>query len=347
MPRSAGSPQQHAVIAVVIGLIAFGAAAQLLRPKTPPPAPVVAPVEAPVEAPAEPVVELPISEQEPLPAELLGEGTAQPFDVDAARALGAGTASMHARVFGPDGSPLLCGATLYRVVSPGVRALTPNSTRTCEPDGNLRYDKLAAGEWRLMVQGSGTTLWDVSFTVAEGQTVELGDQQLKDGGRVAGRVTKDGQPVPKAQVRSSAGHAILADDFGRYRVDGAPVGEVLVRALKDGWGGGGTVVVEKGKTLTYDIELAQLPPRGFVGLKLDAKDGAVVVSGVTPKSPAEGVVQAGDIVVSVAGEAVTGDVDRVRKLAAGPPGEPLTLQVRRGDKVLDLTLTRATIEVSR
>jgi hypothetical protein len=261
--------------------------------------------------------------------------------------LGSGTASVLATIKGPDGAPLVCGATLYRVVGPGVRALTANSTRTCEPDGSLRYEKLAAGDWRMMVQGSGTTLWDVSFRAAEGEVVNLGEQQLKDGGRVAGLITRDGQPVAKAQVRTSAGHAILTDDRGRFRVDGAPVGEVLVRAAKEGWGGGGTVVVKKGETLTYDIQLAPMPPRGFIGLKLDAKDGAVVVSGVTPKSPAEGVVQAGDVVVSVAGEAVGGEVDRARKLAAGPPGEALTLQVRRGDKVLDLTLTRATIEASR
>jgi hypothetical protein len=345
MPRSADSTQKHAVIAVVVGLIAFGAATQLLRPPTPPSAPVVA--EAPVEPPAEPPVELPISEQEPLPAELLGEGERQPFDVDAAKALGSGTASIQARVFGPDGAPLVCGATLYRVVGPGVRALTANSTRTCEPDGSLRYEKLAAGDWRLMVIGGGTTLWDVSFNVTEGQALDLGEQQLKDGGRVAGRITKDGQPLPKAQVRTSAGHAILTDDFGRYRVDGAPVGELLVRAAKDGWGGGGTVVVKKGETLTYDITLTQLPPRGFIGLKLDVKDGVVIVSGVTPKSPAEGVVQLGDVVVRVAGEEVGGEADRARKLAAGPPGEVLKLTVRRGEQTLDLSLTRATIEVSR
>ena len=346
MPRSAGSPQKHAVIAVVVGLIAFGAATQLLRPPAPP-APPAAPAEATPEAPAAPIVELPISEQAPLPAELLGEGGRHPFDVNAATALGSGTASVHAQIKGPDGGPLLCAATLYRVVGPGVRALTANSTRTCDPDGTLRYEKLAAGDWRLMVQGSGTTLWDVSFTAAEGQAVELGEQQLKDGGRVAGRITKDGQPVPKAQVRSSAGHSILTDDLGRYRVDGAPVGEVLVRAVKDGWGGGGTVVVVKGETLTYDIPLTQLPPRGLIGLKLDVKDGAVVVSGVTPKSPADGVVQVGDVILNVAGEAVGGEVDKARKLAAGPPGEPLTLKLRRGDATMDLTLTRATIDASR
>jgi S1-C subfamily serine protease len=153
--------------------------------------------------------------------------------------------------------------------------------------------------------------------------------------------------LPKAQVRTSAGHAILTDDFGRYRVDGAPVGELLVRAAKDGWGGGGTVVVKKGETLTYDITLTQLPPRGFIGLKLDVKDGVVIVSGVTPKSPAEGVVQLGDVVVRVAGEEVGGEADRARKLAAGPPGEVLKLTVRRGEQTLDLSLTRATIEVSR
>ena len=347
MPRSAGSPQKHAVIAVVVGLIAFGAATQLLRPPTPPPAPPVAPAEAPVEAPAEAPVELPSSEQAPLPAELLGEGEAQPFDVKAATALGSGTASMQARILGPKGGPLLCNATLYRVVGPGVRALTPNSTRACEPDGTLRYEKLAAGDWRLMVQGMATTLWDVSFTVAEGQAVDLGEQQLKDGGRVAGLITRDGQPVPKAQVRSSAGHAILSDDNGRYRVDGAPVGEVLVRAAKEGWGGGGTVMVEAGKTLSYDIQLTPMPPRGYIGLKLEERDGAVVVGGVTPKSPAEGVVQPGDVVVSVAGQAVGGDLDRARKLAVGPPGEVLSLQVRRGEQVLDLSLTRTTIEVTR
>lgn len=346
MPRSAGSPQKHAVIAVVVGLIAFGAASQLLRPpKSPaPPAP---PAEAPVEAPPEPLIELPISEQEPLPAELLGEGPRQPFDLDAARALGSGTASVQARILAPEGGPLLCHASLYRVVGPGVRALGPDSTRACEADGTLRYEKLAAGDWRLMVQGSGTTLWDAPFTAAEGQAVDLGERQLQHGGRVAGLITRDGQPVPSAQVRTSAGHAILTDDNGRYRVDGAPVGEVLVRAAKDGWGGGGTVVVEKGKTFAYDIQLAPMPPRGYVGLKLEVKDGAVVVSGVTAKSPAEGVVQLGDVVVSVAGQEVGGDVDRARKLAAGPPGEVLTLQVRRGAKVLDLSLTRATIETSR
>lgn len=346
MPRSTGSPQRHAAIAVVVGLLAFGAASQLLRPKAPPAAPPTPPAEAPAATP-EPLVELPVSEQEPLPAELLGEGGGRGFDKDAATALGSGTATMSARIKGPDGAPLLCGATLYRVVGPGVRALTPNATRTCEPDGSLRYEKLAAGDWRLMVQGSGTTLWDVSFTVAEGQALDLGEQQLKDGGRIAGLITRDGQPVAKAQVRTSAGHAVLTDDRGRYRADGAPVGEVLVRAAKEGWGGGGTVVVKKGETLTYDIQLAPMPPRGFVGLKLDSKDGAVVVSGVTPKSPAEGVVQVGDVILRLNGEEVGGEVDRARKLAAGPPGETLQLSVRRGEKTLDLTLTRATIEVSR
>jgi S1-C subfamily serine protease len=82
------------------------------------------------------------------------------------------------------------------------------------------------------------------------------------------------------------------------------------------------------------------PPRPWLGLYSHDAAGSVVVMDVAPGGPAAGAdVRAGDVVLAVAGQAVTSLADFYAKVwALGPPGVVAPLRVKRQREVVELDI---------
>ncbi|MCB9745439.1 MAG: PDZ domain-containing protein [Alphaproteobacteria bacterium] len=241
-------------------------------------------------------------------------------------------------VVDPEGEPLAdCAATAWLVVGEGRRRLTAGASQACTPEGALRWTGREAGQWRIMMASREVQALDETVTLEEGGVVDLGQVQLGWGGTVYGFVREGGVPVPKAEVRSSAGGSMLTGPDGAFIFRGQPVGALTVQAFTARSMGEVVTEVQRGERSDVEIALEPLPPRGTIGVV--PGEGAIVTE-VLPGSPAEGALQVGDEIVAVDGQEVGGDALRLRRLAAGAPGEVIALRVRRGDDLLELTLTR-------
>lgn len=86
---------------------------------------------------------------------------------------------------------------------------------------------------------------------------------------------------------------------------------------------------------------------GGLGITVESRDGYITVVGVLPGTPAESAdLRPGDRIVAVDGEDVRGtSVEAVVAKVRGRPGTEVRLRLERDGRVLDLTLTRAVIEV--
>lgn len=293
--------------------------ALLLRPmEAPPVAAVPAVAPPPVEAPA------------PAPE--------RPADADPA--IGQGRSALALRVRDRTGAAVACSATLWRVLAEGGRAMGEGSSQACVA-GALRWEGLPAGTWRLLVQGPALARLDRTLELGDDEVLDLGEQVLPPGGRVLGTLTQGGQPAAAAVVRSGDGQVITADAQGRYRLEGVPEGPLRVDVMFGDHAGQGQVQVQAGEAATLDLALEPVDRRGVVGLRVDEAEGRVLVRQVVPGSPADGVVQPGDLLLAIDGQALGGDMDQARALLAGRPGEPVVLTVQRGEAQQALTLTRA------
>ncbi|TYO94506.1 S41 family peptidase [Desulfallas thermosapovorans] len=86
---------------------------------------------------------------------------------------------------------------------------------------------------------------------------------------------------------------------------------------------------------------------GVVGIEVMAGEGYPLVVGVIPGTPAaRGGVKAGDIIVAIDGQDISGWplVDVVEKIR-GPSGTKVVLKLHRGDVTLDIELSRADVHV--
>jgi serine protease DegQ len=87
---------------------------------------------------------------------------------------------------------------------------------------------------------------------------------------------------------------------------------------------------------------AAAPPetRGFLGIELADKDGAVLIQKVLAKGPAaEGGLQAGDRIQEINGKEVKAAADIRRLTARVLAGQPVRFTVQRGEEKLDLRIT--------
>lgn len=74
----------------------------------------------------------------------------------------------------------------------------------------------------------------------------------------------------------------------------------------------------------------------YLGIPMEPR-----VEGVDPSGPAKGRLEAGDIVMSVAGVAVTDTTEVVEQVSAHRPGEEIEVAVRRGGEMATTTVTLA------
>mmetsp|Transcript_13833 Transcript_13833/g.21582 ORF Transcript_13833/g.21582 Transcript_13833/m.21582 type:complete len:166 (+) Transcript_13833:174-671(+) len=91
-----------------------------------------------------------------------------------------------------------------------------------------------------------------------------------------------------------------------------------------------------------------MPGQASIGIALEKTDRGLVVSGLAPKSPAQGKLQKGDLIVTVDGkEAGSNPRDLASKLQ-GAEGSIAKLSVKRkgifGDETLQLQITRAKLQ---
>ena len=103
---------------------------------------------------------------------------------------------------------------------------------------------------------------------------------------------------------------------------------VMEGILKDG-------VVRRG---WIGVEPRELTPEFVENFKLPIQQG-VLITGVLQDGPAsKGGLKPGDVVVSVAGQAVASVAQLLNTVAALPPGQPAKVAVQRGPQALELTL---------
>ncbi len=86
---------------------------------------------------------------------------------------------------------------------------------------------------------------------------------------------------------------------------------------------------------------------GGVGVHIEARDGYVTVVSVIPGTPADGAgIEPGDRLLAVDGQSIQGvSVEKAVSLIRGKPGTDVKLTIDRGGRTLELTVTRAVIEL--
>jgi hypothetical protein len=99
----------------------------------------------------------------------------------------------------------------------------------------------------------------------------------------------------------------------------------------------------KGLAKFMDVKPAPPPvPRGFLGVELADRDGAVTVSGVLPKAPAaQAGLRQGDRITAVEGKEVGSSAEVLRQAARVTAGETVRLTVDRGGQTREITVTAA------
>lgn len=86
------------------------------------------------------------------------------------------------------------------------------------------------------------------------------------------------------------------------------------------------------------FELAAAVGLEAAGFEVDVSDAPVVFS-VLPEGPAGGVLEAGDVILSIRGEPIASAERLIERLSDVEPGEEIDLRVRRGEDELDVTVT--------
>src|SRR5262245_25556054 len=81
------------------------------------------------------------------------------------------------------------------------------------------------------------------------------------------------------------------------------------------------------------------PPRPWLGAQTQEVHGNVIVSRVSPDSPAEAVLRPGDVIVAVGGQTIKGQADfYVRLWSRGPAGVEIPLDVLREGRIQKVTV---------
>ncbi len=239
-----------------------------------------------------------------------------------------------------------------------ARSLETGSTRrqlVLAPDGIARVD-LPNGRWQLSLEASGrgrSANADVTVT-EQGAEVWL---SLESSVVITGKVIEKTSMLPIASVRVE----VVSGQFGRgsrvsVLTDGR--GEFLLPPVARS----GTLVVSREGFVTqwrrvadgarWEVTLEPAGPKTpkgpevnqfeGVGMTLDGRSGALMVTLVSEGSPAERAgVQAGDQILSVDGVAIAGQpVDAVVQRIRGPSGSAVVISFARGGQHFELTIRR-------
>ncbi|HWM85076.1 MAG TPA: carboxypeptidase regulatory-like domain-containing protein, partial [Kofleriaceae bacterium] len=265
------------------------------------------------------------------------------------------TGSVAGTVRTPGGSPERMHVTLNDAESGLSRRETFFRTR-----GQFLFRDLPAGTFDVMVEAAeGTGKTEARLTEGQdltGLTVELAARAT-----ITGRVVSldGGGPLPGFMIRVSAsgpgishagpGDQAVTDQAGRFRVENAPAGKVEVIAFprdrEAGYSmGARRADVTAGRATDIgDVRVARRrlgadQHAGELGFTLvdrpDGQPAEVTVGVVRPGGPAAASgLQVGDVIVSVDGQDVRGELFLFWSLVRVPAGTTVTLGLARGGSV--------------
>lgn len=141
---------------------------------------------------------------------------------------------------------------------------------------------LGAGSYTLAIAKTGYRSVSRPFNLALGEKASATDTLRASVGRLAGRVTSDGAPVPGALLTlsgqaSDAGGIFLTDADGRYSRDDMPSGTYSLAAAAEGFADGriASLTIAEGQFTSVDLSLAS--NRSALEGKVTA-DGAAVAN---------------------------------------------------------------------
>jgi hypothetical protein len=183
--------------------------------------------------------------------------------------------------------------------------------------------------------GSDTTVVDVP----ERGTVQV-TLHRKGFGRIAGTAL-DTSGTPVAGVRCFAGSDQRArvDARGAFWIDGVTAGDTAVMCMTNKVHGMQQVTVIEGKTVDVTVRLGPIKS-GYTGFKAQEQpDGSALVTSIEAGGPAARAgLAVGDRIVEINGVAL-GRAVTLAILERLPPGTPIPLEVKRGDKRQPIELT--------
>lgn len=258
------------------------------------------------------------------------------------------------RVFDEWSREPVVGATVELRGGGRIRA-----TRT-DGEGRWRFGRVAAGDRELVVRSPRHLPATRALTVGD-RDLDAGVVWLAPGGSVTGEVVdRWGTPVPGAEVAMGTppdwANAARTDPAGRFTLEGVRPGGTHVSARHPDAGRARTrqpVTVRKveetpGVYLRLPAALpapgaaaaAPAPPRIALDLSVESGPTGVRVTRVGRGSSAwRAGVREGDAIRAVDGVPVA-SAGQTRALLRGPEGEPVFLELRRGDRERTLTVPR-------
>lgn len=256
------------------------------------------------------------------------------------------------------------GVESYQPTPPAERR-TYAQKKVEDPGGAFTLEDLGPGTYVLVASAAGRPpAKSRELTLGIGESLRGSQITLTRGAKLTGTITDraTGTPLAGATVRLDAttssgmspGDSAVSDDAGHFVLEGVPNGPFSVRARHPEYKER-IVSLDASQTqgsLAHDIDLAKRGPgepdmeMTGVGATLSMGTNFVVVASVLPGGPAEGAgVKAGDRIERIEGRSAEGFSvsDCVQRLR-GPEGTRVSVTLGRGDKTLDLTITRAKIE---
>jgi hypothetical protein len=250
------------------------------------------------------------------------------------------TTRLAVQVLDPDGRlPSECLATLWRRVEVGRKETSSQQTGPC-PGGDIWWTGLEPGDYQLLVTVPGATALERDVTLGVGAQVELGEARLAEGAGVGGRVRVGGAPTPRVLVQIGDRRTLTGRDGG-FLIPGLPLGDHTVTASLDGVEVSAPVEVIRWQLAEVELAIEAAAPVGVIGVKFAPEPGGLRIRAVTPGGPADGALQMGDLLVVIDGRALEGlpEADLFDAMR-GPPGASSAMRVRRGEGMVDVSVTR-------
>ncbi|MDP2309572.1 MAG: carboxypeptidase regulatory-like domain-containing protein [Pseudomonadota bacterium] len=264
------------------------------------------------------------------------------------------------RVLHEGEAPLYCsvmGARVPAALEDLPRGLVALRRTHCDADGRFVLDGLVAGDWEVHVEaatptndGARTPRTLIPRRVKLREEVDVGDILVPGGGGLEGRVVDGvtGAPVSQAPViamREGVGGERVtmmgsdAEHDGTFAFEGLPPGTWTVAHMLSPHERVTTSVREGVVTRGIEVVTSDATALDENGFALTEEDGALVVSDVTPESPADdaglepgeavtGVLLGGFDVTSAMGEH---GMDAARAILGHWDGPGVTLVVRAAD----------------
>ncbi|MEM9487564.1 MAG: carboxypeptidase regulatory-like domain-containing protein [Myxococcota bacterium] len=275
------------------------------------------------------------------------------------------------KVLFEDGEP----PALFTINVGGFGPSTPFSTA----DGTFTMSDLPAKTYRLTIRGPDFDTRQVAnIEVTSGETVELGTVTVRQGRFLAGRVTRDGQPVAEAKVTAgtslfgdgsstsanrrgppgmSSNKKTTTDNDGYFRISGITQANMFIVAEHDEKGRSAAQLVPRSSEPVRDLELALQPYSALQG-KVSTTGGEAVASvGVTAQSQtaygvrysvstgADGVYRFDRLAADrykvsvVAGRGFRSGIGLQSRTVDVPSGQTVTADLSLDQGTIDLTVT--------